>query len=206
MMKKSIFTVSASSCSSWRRSFVFGNHHPHPIPELSFPRYPFDTAHERTQVLKRLRLATPEFPAGFEKAHPRQSKIISWLLQHDPAKRPSALELLQSTLLPPKLEDEYMKDALRTISDPTTPFYHRLLSELFDAARPMPVESRAEEVLPAPPSYRESVIRHHVVHSIQRLFEHHNGRFTPTSLLNRVESDSSKDTSCHSPGNVKDGT
>ena len=39
--------------------------------------------------------------------------VISLLLQHEPDKRPTALELSQSPLLPSRLEDEYFKGALR---------------------------------------------------------------------------------------------
>jgi len=39
--------------------------------------------------------------------------VITLLLQHEPDKRPTALELSQSSLLPSRLEDEYFKGALR---------------------------------------------------------------------------------------------
>ena len=39
--------------------------------------------------------------------------VITLLLQHEPDKRPTALELSQSPLLPSRLEDEYFKGALR---------------------------------------------------------------------------------------------
>ena len=38
--------------------------------------------------------------------------VITWLLQHDPDDRPDAVELSQSKLLPPRVEEEYLKDAL----------------------------------------------------------------------------------------------
>ena len=38
--------------------------------------------------------------------------VITLLLQHEPDKRPTALELSQSPLLPSRLEDEYFKGAL----------------------------------------------------------------------------------------------
>lgn len=41
--------------------------------------------------------------------------VIMGLLQHDPSKRPTAAELSQSPLLPPKVEDEYFKGALKLI-------------------------------------------------------------------------------------------
>lgn len=39
--------------------------------------------------------------------------VITWLLQHNPNDRPTALELSQSSLLPPRMEDEYFKSALK---------------------------------------------------------------------------------------------
>ena len=42
--------------------------------------------------------------------------VITWLLQHNPHDRPSALELSQSSLLPPRMEDEYLKGALKMMS------------------------------------------------------------------------------------------
>lgn len=38
--------------------------------------------------------------------------VIEWLLQHKPANRPTALELSQSPLMPPRIEDEYFRGAL----------------------------------------------------------------------------------------------
>ena len=43
--------------------------------------------------------------------------VITWLLQHDPDKRPTALELSQSPLLPPRLEDEFFKGALKLMGE-----------------------------------------------------------------------------------------
>lgn len=42
--------------------------------------------------------------------------VITWLLQHQPEDRPTALELSQSPLLPQRLEDEYFKSALKLMS------------------------------------------------------------------------------------------
>lgn len=43
--------------------------------------------------------------------------VINWLLQHNPDDRPSAVELSQSSLLPPRLEDEYFKAALKMMCE-----------------------------------------------------------------------------------------
>lgn len=41
-----------------------------------------------------------------------QRLVITWLLQHDPEDRPTALELSQSPLLPHGLEEENFRSAL----------------------------------------------------------------------------------------------
>lgn len=38
--------------------------------------------------------------------------VITWLLQHEPSGRPTALELSESPLMPPRLEDENFRGAL----------------------------------------------------------------------------------------------
>lgn len=42
--------------------------------------------------------------------------MITLLLQHDPDKRPSALELSHSDLLPPRVADEFFKETLSVMS------------------------------------------------------------------------------------------
>lgn len=77
--------------------------------------YHFTTGAERVDVLQQLRLPEIVFPHGFDR--PVQKKIITSLLQHDPAKRPSAAELFQSSLLPQQMEDAYFKEASRLMSE-----------------------------------------------------------------------------------------
>lgn len=55
-------------------------------------------------------------PVLYPFAQPGASVVITWLLQHDTNERPSAIELSQSPLLPPRLEDEYFRGALRMMS------------------------------------------------------------------------------------------
>ena len=95
--------------------------------------YFFETKMERSVVLKQLRTKL-EFPKGFEEAHPRQCKLMRWLLDPNPLKRPNIFELLDSELLPPKIEDEYLKDALKIFSNPSTAFYNKMLDSIFKHA------------------------------------------------------------------------
>ncbi|KAF8124132.1 kinase-like domain-containing protein [Boletus edulis] len=107
--------------------------------------YPFSTGAERIAVIEDLRKPGVYFPRDWEAHRTRQKEIISWLLRHDPAKRPSALELSQSSLLPPRVEDEYFKEALRMISAPESTHYQTLLSVLFK--RPASQASQTRNLL-----------------------------------------------------------
>lgn len=95
--------------------------------------YAFTTGAERIAVLEDIRKPAIYFPSGWDthRTRQRESKpvcksfyviafylmlstaVITLLLQHEPDKRPTALELSQSSLLPSRLEDEYFKGALR---------------------------------------------------------------------------------------------
>lgn len=93
--------------------------------------YSFSTGSERISVLERLRKPDVQFPTSWDPLRARQReskevgdyddtslltlfpKVINWLLQHEPDQRPSAIELSQSPLMPPRMEDEYFKGALR---------------------------------------------------------------------------------------------
>ncbi|KAF8959858.1 kinase-like domain-containing protein [Flammula alnicola] len=91
--------------------------------------FKFNTGAERIAVLEDLRKPSIIFPTGWDVHRVRQREIITWLLQHEPDKRPSALELSQSPLLPTRLEDEYYKSALRLMGD--SPYHQTVLATLF---------------------------------------------------------------------------
>jgi translation initiation factor 2-alpha kinase 4 len=94
--------------------------------------YFFSTGMERSLVLRGLRKSVPVFPADFDlQKLDKQAHIIKWLLDHQPKARPTAIELLQSEYLPPKIEDEFVNEALRTIANPNTPYYRRLMDVIF---------------------------------------------------------------------------
>ncbi|KAG0224647.1 hypothetical protein BGW42_004971 [Actinomortierella wolfii] len=94
--------------------------------------YPLSTGMERAITLRHLQQPEIIFPEGFPmEKMAAQAQIIRKLLNHNVKERPSSLELLQSDLLPPKMEDEYIQECVRTIANPNTPYYHRLMSALF---------------------------------------------------------------------------
>ncbi|KDQ55313.1 hypothetical protein JAAARDRAFT_37347 [Jaapia argillacea MUCL 33604] len=87
--------------------------------------YFFSTGAERVAVIEDLRRPDTIFPPDWESHRSRQRQIISSLLQHDPNAHPSALELSQSPLLPPRIEDESFK------ANADSPQYQAVLSALF---------------------------------------------------------------------------
>ncbi|KAJ2879751.1 eukaryotic translation initiation factor 2-alpha kinase [Coemansia aciculifera] len=94
--------------------------------------YPLNTAMERANVLHNLRRPEIVFPSDFpvEKMQ-LQYQIIRRLLDHNPRSRLSSAELLESDLMPPKMEDEYIRDTIKTIANPSQPYFAKLLESLF---------------------------------------------------------------------------
>lgn len=93
--------------------------------------YPLSTGMERILVLQSLR-QNKQFPRDFDRVLlQKQFTIISQLLSEDSAQRPSSHTLLESDLLPPRTEDRYITEAIRTLADTSTPYYTRLMNALF---------------------------------------------------------------------------
>ncbi|TPX34299.1 hypothetical protein SmJEL517_g03036 [Synchytrium microbalum] len=93
--------------------------------------HPFGTAMERAICLRELRRPEILFPSEFDlKRHDAKSKIIKWLLSHNPKERPSCLELLSSSLMPPMLEEEKLAEALRLMTNIENPLYFPRLSKV----------------------------------------------------------------------------
>ncbi|KAI7831059.1 hypothetical protein BX661DRAFT_170235 [Kickxella alabastrina] len=94
--------------------------------------YPLLTGMERATVLHNLRKPEIEFPDDFQTDKMQlQYQIIKRLLNHNPRLRPSSAELLESDLLPPKMEDEYIRETIRTIANPSQPYFTKLMDSLF---------------------------------------------------------------------------
>ncbi|CAM9424389.1 unnamed protein product, partial [Hapterophycus canaliculatus] len=75
------------------------------------------------------------FPPAFEERVPDNAKqMIRWLLAADADARPTAAELLSSTLLPPKLEVEasFLRHALRVMGNPDSDTFQVVVKALLD--------------------------------------------------------------------------
>lgn len=94
--------------------------------------YQLGTGMERARVLNNLRLASVEFPDDFSDLRAgTEKRIIRQLLSHDPAERPGASELLNSGVLPIEHQDKIIREALRLLADPASPWQQQVRETLF---------------------------------------------------------------------------
>ncbi|KAJ3244254.1 hypothetical protein HDU78_011195 [Chytriomyces hyalinus] len=96
--------------------------------------YGFSTGMQRVLVLNELRAPDIIFPSDFDvKKLDSAYQILRSMLTHVPRDRPSCQELLESKHLPPKLEQDILSEALRSIVNPdNTSYYSRLMTTLFN--------------------------------------------------------------------------
>ncbi|KAJ8102567.1 kinase-like domain-containing protein [Lipomyces tetrasporus] len=93
--------------------------------------YPLKTGMERAQVLKNLRKPSITLPPDFPSEKTRELTIIERLLDHRPGNRPSAGELLHSSQLPVRIEDEMIQQTLRSLTDSASPWLSQVRDALF---------------------------------------------------------------------------
>ncbi len=92
----------------------------------------YRTGMERILLIRELRDRNIGLPAVWPHSKlEQQTALIRQMLDHDPDRRPSPLEILKSDLLPPKMEDEYIEECLRLMANPTSAYNHQLMDALF---------------------------------------------------------------------------
>ncbi|WPG97933.1 Serine/threonine-protein kinase [Acrodontium crateriforme] len=93
----------------------------------------FGTAMERIKALQYIREKDHELSQEFKPTGEKsaQGKLITCLISHKPSDRPSSTELLRSDILPVKIEDETIRQALSGLSDPRSPYHQKMMSALF---------------------------------------------------------------------------
>lgn len=94
--------------------------------------HPLGTAMERDQVIRQLREKQHTLPSDFQAPEKAlQGGIILSLISHRPSERPSSAELLRNGKLPLQIEDESIKEAVKTLADPTSAYHQKMMSALF---------------------------------------------------------------------------
>ena len=76
---------------------------------------PFDTTTERINVITALRTPKIVFPSHWPVQRTNQRDVIRLLMRHDPVRRPTAFELSRNELLPKRLEEESINEALHLL-------------------------------------------------------------------------------------------
>ncbi|GAX82154.1 hypothetical protein CEUSTIGMA_g9582.t1 [Chlamydomonas eustigma] len=91
--------------------------------------HPFSTAMERVVILNSLR-ESGNLPEQWQRKNPKVAHLIRWLMSANPADRPTAREVLRSDVLPPLVEDEQLKDLLRSLPD-NSDAYEQVVDAIF---------------------------------------------------------------------------
>ncbi|XP_050296030.1 eIF-2-alpha kinase GCN2 isoform X2 [Anthonomus grandis grandis] len=143
---------------------------------------PLPTAMERIKVLTKLRMKEVLLPDDF---CTKKQFLIKWLLNHDIAKRPTSLELLQSEHLPPPiLEDRELQELVRhTLSNPQSKGYRFLISSCFKQTI-TPAQDITYDRDPANPICSKSLNLYNFVREVcVKTFKLHGGQNVVTPLL-----------------------
>lgn len=94
--------------------------------------YPLPTAMERAEIIGELREKNFKLPASMQNSENSLKRdIISSLVSHRPSERPSGAELLRNGKIPFQIKDETIQHALRGLSDPSSPYYLKMMEALF---------------------------------------------------------------------------
>ncbi|XP_047466536.1 eIF-2-alpha kinase GCN2 [Mugil cephalus] len=148
---------------------------------------PMTTGAERISVLSQLRMEPINFPEDFT-VHGKgtQTKVIEWLLNHDPALRPTAQELLKSELLPPpQMEESELHEVLQhTMANINGKAYRTMVGQLF-AQNTSPVMDYTYDIdlYKGSFSFSSAKLQQHVYETITRIFKKHGAVRLQTPLL-----------------------
>ncbi|XP_007434234.2 eIF-2-alpha kinase GCN2 isoform X1 [Python bivittatus] len=153
--------------------------------EMSY--HPMTTASERIFVLSQLRLPSIEFPKDFnEVKNAKQKLVIAWLLNHDPSKRPTAMELLKSEHLPPpQMEESELHEVLHhTLANVDGKAYRTMMGQIFSQRISPAIDYTYDsDILKSSFSVWSTKIQQHVCETISRIFKRHGAVKMQTPLL-----------------------
>ncbi|KAM6359828.1 eIF-2-alpha kinase GCN2 isoform 2-T2 [Alca torda] len=153
--------------------------------EMSY--HPMSTASERIFVLGQLRLPSIVFPKDFDEVkNAKQRSVITWLLNHDPAARPTAVELLKSEHLPPpQMEESELHEVLHhTLANVDGKAYRTMMSQIFSQRISPAIDYTYDsDMLKGSFSIWAAKIQQHVCEIVSRIFKRHGAIKLHTPLL-----------------------
>ncbi|XP_069049406.1 eIF-2-alpha kinase GCN2 isoform X1 [Lepisosteus oculatus] len=148
---------------------------------------PMTTGSERISVLSQLRLPFIVFPEDFDEVkNARQKVVIQWLLNHDPALRPTAVELLKSDHLPPpQMEESELHEVLHhTMANVNGKAYRTMVNQLFSQSiSPVTEYTYDMDVYKGSFSASSAKIQQHVFETVSRIFRKHGAVKLQTPLF-----------------------
>ncbi|XP_048580135.1 eIF-2-alpha kinase GCN2-like isoform X3 [Nematostella vectensis] len=147
---------------------------------------PLATGMERVKTIGNLRTEKIIFPDDFDKkALSKQTMIITWLLTHDPAERPTSQELLESHFIPPKIEDHQLDEVLKhTLASSNSTRYRRLMTAMFSqSVDPVFDVTYDIEICKSPVDARTILTQQLVHDTLKAVFTRHGALRMRTPLL-----------------------
>uniref|UniRef100_A0AAR2JGZ3 eIF-2-alpha kinase GCN2 n=1 Tax=Pygocentrus nattereri TaxID=42514 RepID=A0AAR2JGZ3_PYGNA len=148
---------------------------------------PMTTASERISVLSQLRKESIDFPEDFgDYENGTQKKVICWLLNHDPALRPTAVELLKSDLLPPpQMEESELHEVLQhTMANVMGKAYRTMVSQLFSQNPSHVMDYTYDiDIHKGSFNFNSAKLQQYVYETITRVFKKHGAVRLQTPLL-----------------------
>ncbi|KAF4083863.1 hypothetical protein AMELA_G00122190 [Ameiurus melas] len=148
---------------------------------------PMTTASERITVLSQLRKESIDFPEDFfEYENKTQRQLICWLLSHDPALRPTAVELLKSELLPPpQMEESELHEVLHhTMANVNGKAYRTMVNQLFSQNNSPVMDYTYDiDIYKGSFNFNSAKLQQYVYETITRVFRKHGAVRLQTPLL-----------------------
>ncbi|XP_069510004.1 eIF-2-alpha kinase GCN2 [Ambystoma mexicanum] len=164
--------------------------------------HPMDTTSERISVLSSLRQPTLNFPKDFSiEKNEKQKRVITWLLDHDPAARPTAVELLKSDLLPPpQMEESELHEVLHhTLANIDGKAYRTMMGQIFSQrVSPAMDYTYDSDILKGFFSPHLVKTQQYVCEVVSRIFKRHGAvkLHTPLLMPRNKKMDESNETTC----------
>nr|XP_033809126.1 eIF-2-alpha kinase GCN2 [Geotrypetes seraphini] len=152
--------------------------------EMSY--HPMNTASERISVLSQLRQPSIIFPEDFDPLkNEKQRLVVTWLLNHDPAFRPTAMELLKSEHLPPpQLEESELHEVLHhTLANVDGKAYRTMVNQMFSQRISPAMDYIYDSDLQKGSSTFHMRILQYVSETVCRIFKRHGAVKLHTPLL-----------------------
>jgi eukaryotic translation initiation factor 2-alpha kinase 4 len=139
---------------------------------------------ERSEVLQGLREKEPKLPSDFKiKERAVQAEIILSLLDHNPRTRPSSSDLLRSGKLPVQMESETIRQTLAGMSDPSSPYYQKMMATLFSRPPNQAKDYAWDMDGSLIPGADDLIIQSLVKQKLASIFRRHGALETPRAFL-----------------------